>query len=209
MNTYAASIGMRDSEFTDPGGVDDGSVVSARDLLRATERLLDSWLLAKIVATPWTAIDVGGPNPRELIIENTNQFVLFDGAFGIKTGTTEAAGQCLVNGFHYGDHKIITVVLGSQDRYADTIAILNAIDQEIRWVHLGGEASSLGAREELEAMGLWMPAGRTVVLSAAQTELLSYRVILDDDPAPGRAQGQVQFLVGPDEVALLPVYALP
>lgn len=207
MNAKAAELGMTGSHFENPVGQDDpGSVTTSRDMVRAAEAILDNWLLAKIVATPWTAVPVQGQNPRELVIENTNQFVLHDGAIGVKTGTTDAAGENLVNAFRYGDHRIITVVLGSADRYADTMTILSAIDQRIRWLPLGGSNPSIGAAEELAAQGLWMPAGPTLVLSAEQAVELGYQIEIFDNPE-GRQRGTVYFSIGNAVFAELPVYA--
>lgn len=207
MNTYAASIGMTGSSFGNPIGIDDPQTHStARDLALAAEAILDNWLLSKIVATPWISVAVDGPNARDLVIENTNDLVLSDGAIGIKTGTTDGAGECLVNVYRYGDDRVVTVVLGSQDRYADTLALVTAIEEQVRFLPLGGSADSAGAATELAAQGLWMPAGPTLTLPASDAAQLHYEVILDES-SDARQRGVVEFRVGTALVARLPVYS--
>ncbi|MGI6065279.1 MAG: D-alanyl-D-alanine carboxypeptidase family protein [Bacillota bacterium] len=59
-------------------------------------------------------------------IANTNQLLeLYPYANGIKTGTTSAAGGCLVGSAIHGDRWLVTAVLGSSQRYADTISLLD------------------------------------------------------------------------------------
>jgi D-alanyl-D-alanine carboxypeptidase (penicillin-binding protein 5/6) len=54
--------------------------------------------------------------------ENTNQLLKIEGYDGVKTGTTSAAGACLVSSAKRGDDALIVVVLGaasSDSRYID------------------------------------------------------------------------------------------
>ena len=50
---------------------------------------------------------------------------MYPGVFGVKTGTTPAAGQNLVAAVRREGRRIIVVVLGATDRYADATALLN------------------------------------------------------------------------------------
>jgi D-alanyl-D-alanine carboxypeptidase (penicillin-binding protein 5/6) len=51
---------------------------------------------------------------------NTNQLLGVEGYDGVKTGTTNQAGQCLVSSGRRGDDQVLIVVLGSADRYVDS-----------------------------------------------------------------------------------------
>ncbi len=208
MNAVAGTLGMASSSFGNPVGSDDErSWTTARDLVRAGRFALDDPLLAAIVRTPWASVAVNGPNARELVIENSNQFVLFDDAIGIKTGTTDAAGQNLISAFEFGDHVVVTVVLGSGDRYADTTTMLDIVRASWTWLELGGSASSLGATDELAANGLWMPVSRTLLLPASQLPLVTYA--MEGNAEPGRrAEGVVRFALDGETLAELPVYPI-
>jgi D-alanyl-D-alanine carboxypeptidase (penicillin-binding protein 5/6) len=96
-------------------------------MLRATERLLEDPVLAEIAAMPEAMVAIGGPNPRELYLVSTNQFVLNGDSFGVKTGSTDNAGECLLNATWKGDHQVVTIIMGSMDRYADTQTLLDFI----------------------------------------------------------------------------------
>ncbi|RIK38225.1 MAG: peptidase S11 [Chloroflexi bacterium] len=146
MNRWALRHGLTNSHFVNPTGDDaENQHASARDLARVAALVLDNWLLSRIVATKETTVEIAGPNARVLTIVNTNQLLGSPDVYGFKTGTDELARQCLVAGFWRGDNRIVTVVLGSEDRYADTQALLDDVDGRYRWVALGIGASSLGA----------------------------------------------------------------
>lgn len=209
MNAFAESNGLTGSHFSNPDGMDsDGYYMTARDLVRAAERLLHDWFLAQTVATAEAVVTVDGPNAREIYLSSTNQLVLDGESFGVKTGSEEAAGECLVNVTWRGDHKIVTVVLGSSDRYADTHALLDFIDQSYRYVPLGGASPSLGATDDLAAQGLSIPVGRTIVMTPAQADSLQYDLEMADEKSPAGKVGTIVFRSGEREVLRLPVYAV-
>lgn len=125
MNQTAERLGMADSYFHSPAGLDvDGQRATARDLARAARALLDDPALLPIVAMPSATVRVGGPQARVITLESTNLLLEEQGVYGVKTGTTELAGECLV--FAYRDQRedVIGVVLGSQDRFGDARALL-------------------------------------------------------------------------------------
>ena len=126
MNRLAADLGLNDVNLGHSAGHDrENQVVTARELAVAAEALLDRPSLLTIVAMKRAEIRVGGANPRVLTVDNTNELLVHDEVFGIKTGTTAEAGQCLVVAYREGDSTVIAVILGSEDRYADARALLD------------------------------------------------------------------------------------
>ena len=95
-------------------------------------------LLARIVATP--TAEIAG---RKLT--NTNQLLgAYGGADGVKTGTTDAAGECLVASVTRDDHRLLVIVLGSTDRYADARTLLDYSTAGWRWQSVGLADNALG-----------------------------------------------------------------
>lgn len=207
MNSWAAEHGMTNSHFTNPVGTDDAqNYASARDLVRATDALLHDWLLAQIVAMESYVAEIGGPNARQVELFSSNQFITRDDVFGIKTGTEENAGQCLITGFWRGDNQIISVVLGSADRYADTQTVMDAVDGTYRWLALGIGAVSQGASDALAAQGLTFINRRTVLMTVAQAEQVTWEIVLDSQPR-GTRLGAVVFKLGDRVVARMSIYS--
>jgi D-alanyl-D-alanine carboxypeptidase (penicillin-binding protein 5/6) len=69
------------------------------------------------------------------VVKNTNQLLQSDSTVvGVKTGTTEEAGQVLITQFERNGHQVVLVVLGSTDRYADTTAISDWLWSTYSWL---------------------------------------------------------------------------
>jgi serine-type D-Ala-D-Ala carboxypeptidase (penicillin-binding protein 5/6) len=125
MNQKVDELGLEATVLKSPAGLDrDDQAVTARELAVAAEVLLERPSLATIVAMKRAEIRVGGENARVIELENTNDLLAHDGVYGIKTGTTGEAGQCLVVAYRNGESTTITVILGSEDRYGDARALL-------------------------------------------------------------------------------------
>lgn len=125
MNATAAKLGMTGSHFVNPSGDDaDGQVVTAHDLALAAQALLAEPALRPIVAIPAADVRVGGPNARVIHLQNTNELLLTNGVYGVKTGTTQDAGECLIVAYRTQEKNVIAVILDSQDRYTDARRLL-------------------------------------------------------------------------------------
>jgi D-alanyl-D-alanine carboxypeptidase len=101
-----------------------GHQSSARDLARLTHHALALPTFAKYVSTPKRGCTLLGPNGhrRNVVWTNTNRLLGTEGYDGVKTGTTRAAGECLVASGRRGDDHLIVVILGASStdaRYAD------------------------------------------------------------------------------------------
>ena len=131
MNELAAELGMTQSRVLTPDGEDvEGQAVSARDLALAARAFLDDPVLVRIASMREATVRVGGPQARTLRLANTNALLGERGVFGIKTGTTGAAGQCLVAAWRTVDGRVyLAVVLGSQDRYADVRTLIDWVER--------------------------------------------------------------------------------
>ena len=82
-------------------------------------------LLRKYVATRQRGCKLVGAKgyQRNVVWKNTNQLLAMEGFDGVKTGTTRAAGACLVSSGRRGADHLVVVVLGSASsaaRYVDT-----------------------------------------------------------------------------------------
>jgi D-alanyl-D-alanine carboxypeptidase (penicillin-binding protein 5/6) len=128
MNATAADIGLQSTHFASPHGLGSPSeTVSAADLVTLTRKALADPAFSEIVATP--AAYVSGHQ-----LENTNQLLSsFAGADGVKTGTTDEAGECLVASATRNGHRQLVVLLGSQDRYGEASALLNWANSAWQW----------------------------------------------------------------------------
>ncbi len=138
MNRRGQELGLVHSNFVNPNGIDDpAQYVSATDLITVTREALRYPTFMRMVATQ--SRDVAG---RSLF--NTNELLgVYPDVDGIKTGTSDAAGENLIVSVNHGGHRTIAVVLGSQDRYTDARALLDYAATGWRWDDLVLTGSAL------------------------------------------------------------------
>jgi D-alanyl-D-alanine carboxypeptidase (penicillin-binding protein 5/6) len=125
MNRTAGEIGLTGSHFTNTHGLPDPDHnATAGDLARLASQVLKDPTLARVVSTPRRGcklVDAEG-NERNVVWTNTNRLLGTEGYDGVKTGTTNAAGNCLVASGRRGDDHLIVVILGAPTtdaRYLD------------------------------------------------------------------------------------------
>ncbi|MEU3456571.1 D-alanyl-D-alanine carboxypeptidase [Micromonospora sp. NPDC006766] len=90
MNDTAAALGMTNTHYTDPSGYDPGTVSTAVDQVTLAREAMKLPAFAEIVAQKEATLPVAGT------VRNYNSLVGHDGVVGIKTGSTDEAGGCLV-----------------------------------------------------------------------------------------------------------------
>jgi D-alanyl-D-alanine carboxypeptidase (penicillin-binding protein 5/6) len=126
MNRQAKELGMESTHFENPHGLPaEGHQTTARDLARLAFVATKQPLFSKIVSTRQhgATLDSLTGYRRNIVWRNTNQLLRREGYDGIKTGTTGAAGACLVSRSERDGRRLIVVVLGAastESRYTDT-----------------------------------------------------------------------------------------
>ena len=128
MNDKVKTLGLSDTNFTNPTGLEgDGKqYTTTYDLMVITNYALSNFpLFSEVVSTfdyhiPYTS------EHKEFYLENeTNLLTSYPGVKGVKTGYTPEAGLCLVTYLDYNGHKIIGVLLGSENRIKDMKELLD------------------------------------------------------------------------------------
>ena len=126
MNEKAQSLGMTQTHFCNPHGLTEpGHLSSANDLVKLTCAAMHFDSFRRYVKTRQHGcqLDSKSGYRRNVLWRNTNQLLEIDGYTGVKTGTTTAAGACLVSACQRDEQEIIMVLLGSSSsrgRYADS-----------------------------------------------------------------------------------------
>ena len=126
MNRKAAELGMTSTQFKNPHGLTSmGHQTTAADLARLAIAAFAVPELRSVVKTPQHGCTLGSVSgyQRNIVWRNTNQLLAIEGYDGIKTGTTGAAGCCLVSTGERSGRRIVVVVLGAsstEGRYVDS-----------------------------------------------------------------------------------------
>lgn len=200
MNEQAAAWGLTHTHFVNPTGFDaPGHVSSAGDLIALGRQALANPVIAGISAQPEATV-----SGYHLI--NTNELLTsYPGAYGLKTGTSDEAGQVLMGAAHRRGGNAIAVVLNSPDRYADMPRLLDFYFDHWRDVRFRLDRNTLnritgpdGAHYILQATGepMALPVWET-----AQTR--GYRRINFD--AANQPSGVYQLWLGDQLLAETPL----
>jgi len=140
MNAQAAALGMADSHFVEPTGLDNNNVATAADVAKLLRTAMAVPAIAQVVRQPQAAITLADGSRRSISSTNwlLNSFVNRPPyrIVGGKTGYTEQAGYCLAMAVEREGRQIYSVMLGSADiasRFDDTKGIIDWVFRNYSW----------------------------------------------------------------------------
>lgn len=138
MNEKAKSLGLTNTHFTSPHGLDNEKHYStAYELAILTNYALKNDIFRKIVSTKSISIIF---NNKLCTISNTNELLgSIPNVYGVKTGFTSKAGRCLVSSCKKGNLDLIIVVLGAntkKQRTTDSINLINYIFKNYKMIDI-------------------------------------------------------------------------
>ncbi len=121
MNEKAAALGLEDTAFANPHGLDaEGHYSTARDLAKLMLRCMENERFAHLCALPSCRV---GENDY---VNHNKLLGLCDGCLGGKTGYTRAAGRCLVSCCEREHTRFVCVTLGAPDDWNDHLRLYDA-----------------------------------------------------------------------------------
>lgn len=189
MNRYAAALGLQDSHYANPVGLDQkGNYSSARDLAALTRRLLEVPAFAKIADSREAVLRSVRPRRR---IKTINELLLMEPwVTGVKTGHTWGALYCLVGSGRRKGVSLISDVLGApwdEERFDANLRLLEyGFDQYRKRVpvHAGQDL----ADPEIRYSGGSLPlrAARSLKVGLRKGQSLDVQV-----RAPARVEGPI------------------
>ena len=173
MNKKAEELGLENTHFVTPHGLDDDDhYTTAYELALLTDYALNNEKFAQIVNSKTKTILING-NQRELY--NTNELLgNLNGINGVKTGFTNNAGRCLVCSCERDGMNVISVVLGADTkkfRSQDSVKI-------IEYAYENYEQINLKEKVE-EAFNKWKQSYRP---SIQKGEKQNFEVVLEGLP---------------------------
>jgi len=126
MNTRAAELGMSDTHFVNPNGLDHADHFStASDLVTMTVASLDYSDIQQIARIKTIKMPED-PTGKTRQVNNTNRLLgTYPGVVGLKTGDTPFANKVLLGVTERGQRRIVTVVMGSDDHFSDSRELID------------------------------------------------------------------------------------
>ncbi len=201
MNRRAADLGMEDTHFANPNGLDDEEHYStAYDMALLARAVLENEVLAEIVST--RSASVAGR-----ALTNHNKLLWrYEGCSGMKTGYTDAAGRTLVSCASRGNQTLICVTLKDPKDWEDHAALFDYGFENWSTYFLARKGKVF---RRVAVTGSLLPQVEVemaddLVYPLKETEQVRVRIRLADRvEAPirkGAVAGSLTFLVGEETV---------
>lgn len=125
MNEKAAELGLSNTHFTNPHGLDDEKhYTTAKELALIAAAALENDTFRQIVSSKKCTIKNSDGEVR-LLINHNKLLNMYDGAIGVKTGFTKRSGRCLVGAAERNGTTLISVTINAPDDWRDHTALFD------------------------------------------------------------------------------------
>lgn len=129
MNKLVEKLNLTDTHFDNPAGFDSSSnFSSAYDLAVFAKEAIKDPQISRIIATKETLVSAWDKS-KSHNLKNLNKLLSLEGMIGIKTGSSEKAGENFIGLREKSNRLVLTVVLGSSDRFTETKDLLDWFDK--------------------------------------------------------------------------------
>ena len=215
MNERAAELGMQDTHFCNATGLPaQGHVTSAHDIALMSRELILNHPKIREYTTIW--MDTLRNGQSQLV--NTNKLIRFyEGATGLKTGSTDAARYCLSGTAEREGMELVAVIMKgetSEKRFADAKALLNYGFSTYTLKNVTPQTPLAPIPVELGTQATCQPTvgeGATLLMEKAKAGDLQQSVeIVEGLTAPvaaGDPLGTLTVTSGGETVASIPIVA--
>lgn len=216
MNLKAQILGCYDTNFVNTNGLPAKNHYStAYDLALIARYGLKNEVFNKIVATPNYIIS-WQDSSRKYNIKNTNRLLLnYLGASGVKTGTTNEAGNCLIASASRENRSLIAVILKSHNRFGDAEILLDYGFNNYRNLNLIQKNKIISYKDPNLPADLSMYTGKelTVSLNKHQQTNIRNNIVINKDKLHKKILkdeviGKIEFFNNDLEIGSVPLLAV-
>ena len=185
MNDKARALGLSQTHFSNPSGLDAQDHYStARDLAILASYAMENPIFSKIVATK--SVKIG-----ERCLRNHNKLLWqLEGAEGVKTGYTKAAGRILVSSVNRQGRRLVVVTIAAPDDWNDHCVLMEQGFSQFRIRQIIEEGAVLGTLEIAGGMDRYVEliAAESFDYPLAQTECCELSL-----PSPGFVYAPIAY----------------
>ena len=126
MNAKAAQIGMKDTHFVTPSGLDDEQhYTTAYDMALLGAYAMELPAFEEISSQRSMTVEFVKPEKKEIMGNHNRLLSMYQGCIGVKTGFTKKSGRCLVSCAERDGVRLIAVTLNAPDDWNDHQAMLD------------------------------------------------------------------------------------
>ena len=127
MNNRAAEMGLHNTHFCTPSGLDaDTHYTTAYELALIAREALKNETFAEAVSSKSATLNYGNPPYRRTLTNHNKLLRMYDDVVGVKTGFTKKSGRCLVSAARKDGKFVIAVTLNDGNDWADHRTLLDS-----------------------------------------------------------------------------------
>ena len=212
MNEKAAEIGMTNTHFVTPSGLDDDAHYStARDMALLMAYALQNEDFAFITSQTEMSVDFIEPSGKRVTYPNHNKLLrLYEGCIGGKTGYTDTAGRCLVSAAKSDGMTLIAVTMDDHDDWDDHIALYDWGFAHYAALHPQMDLPEMTVVGGVsDSTPLHIDSSKSLILPKEQTEEVQARLYLPSFAyAPiesGEEAGKIVYTLDGEAFGTIPV----
>ena len=144
MNQRAAALGMEDTHFVTPSGLDGvdaqglAHLSTAYDMALLARAALEDQAFRQLCSSPSLAVEFAEPVKRVTYTNHNKLLTQYQGCVGVKTGFTKEAGRCLVSAAERDGALLIAVTLNAPNDWEDHTALLDYGFSQVEPYQLAG-----------------------------------------------------------------------
>ena len=144
MNQRAAALGMEDTHFVTPSGLDGedaqgmAHLSTAYDMALLARAALENQAFRQLCSSPSLAVEFAEPVKRVTYTNHNKLLAQYQGCVGVKTGFTKEAGRCLVSAAERDGALLIAVTLNAPNDWEDHTALLDYGFSQVEPYQLAG-----------------------------------------------------------------------
>ena len=216
MNQRAATIGMKNTHFVTPSGLDDENHYStAYDMALLMSYALENKSFAQLTSQKSAVVEFINPQSKKTTYSNHNRLLsMYEYCIGGKTGYTMAAGRCLVSAARKDGLTLVCVTLNDRNDWNDHIALYNYGFANYACVECNDSdfySDVLCVGGEKDSITLAGEKGKSIVVAAEDKDRVERIVYIDSFLyAPiknGEELGRVEYILDGKMLAVTKLFA--
>jgi D-alanyl-D-alanine carboxypeptidase len=212
MNDTAKRLGLEDSHFMNPHGLDDDDhYTTAKDLARLTAYALKLPKFREIVSTYKKSISFNNKEGGRLLVNHNKLLNSYPNTIGVKTGFTKKSGRCLVSAAERNGTTLIAVTLNAPDDWSDHRTMLDFGFSNYESVELGDFSFELPVISGMKESVVCVTDQKFSVLLSKDHSPVEYRLevypFVYAPVSAGEKLGRIVYFCDGEEIGTLDITA--
>lgn len=213
MNAKAAELGMKDTRFSSPSGLESGEhYTTAYDLALLARYALQNDDFALMARSKSAKLYYGNPPYHRWLTNHNRLLWQCEDCIGIKTGFTKAAGRCLVSAAQRDGLTLIAVTLGCPDDFNTHHGIYDKAFEQLKFISFEDMLGQLSvpvtgsAQQRVGVKALWQPGAYLTEQERGHVKLTVTMEPFIYAPAPeGSVVGEAAVALGDTTLSVTPL----